>query len=67
MADDILRALQASPEGLTKTEIHAALGRNRSGAEVGRALSALQEYGAAYPTDGDDSIGRHPERWNARI
>lgn len=47
VADAILAALASAEEGLTRTQISAALGRNRSQAEISRALELLRESGLA--------------------
>ncbi|NSW84278.1 MAG: DUF3854 domain-containing protein [Syntrophothermus sp.] len=45
LADEILRLLRAAPNGLTKTEIYEHFGRNRSAAQINRALGSLLEFG----------------------
>jgi hypothetical protein len=45
--DEILRQLRARLDGMTRADIRDHFGRNRSAAEIGRALGALQEYGLA--------------------
>jgi hypothetical protein len=46
-ADEILRQLRSRPDGMTRTEIRDHFQKNRSAAEIGRALGVLQEYGLA--------------------
>ncbi len=63
VADEILRGLRNSPEGLTKTEIRDLFGRHRSKA-VARALALLLEQGfATFEKEATD--GRPIERWRA--
>lgn len=47
IADEILRELRAHSEGLTRTAIRELFTRNKSTAEIERALSVLQESGLA--------------------
>lgn len=73
VADDILAALQAHPNGMTRTELRDLFGRNRSGDDIGRALDLLQRAGAAksvpVTTTGRSGgePGRHPQCWVAVI
>jgi hypothetical protein len=66
-ADEIFRALRQRPDGMTRDEIRQHFSRNLSSAEIGSALSVLQEHGLArVETDrvaGSD--GRPPEWWLA--
>jgi hypothetical protein len=70
LADELLSRLRQDPAGLTRTELSNALGRNRMGADIDRALTVLAENGlssaklsgrmAAQPNDGFPEIGsRH--------
>ena len=56
VADAILVALRPASDGLSRTEISAALGRNRRADEIGRALELLHDSRLAVPvtlpTDG---------------
>lgn len=56
VADVILEALRACPEGLSRTEISSLLGRNRSAVQINAALRSLSSSGFAKPyvkpTDG---------------
>jgi DNA-binding transcriptional ArsR family regulator len=66
-ADEILRQLRSRPDGMTRTEIRDLFQRNRSAAEIGRALGVLQEHGLARMTldyEQEDNI-RQTERWRA--
>lgn len=47
VADEILSELRRRPDGMTRTDIREYFQRNRSSAEIGRALGVLQEYGLA--------------------
>lgn len=65
VADEILRALKATPQGMTRTQIRDLFGRNKKAREVGRALTLLLDQNLAdftkEPTD-----GRPAERWFAQ-
>lgn len=64
LSQKILRALHASPAGLTRSEIHALLGGHKSTSEVSRALMVLHNSSLVgfekVPTK-----GRPAERWFA--
>jgi hypothetical protein len=47
VADEILRALQHTPEGMSRTAIRDLFGRNRSGDRIGAALALLASRGKA--------------------
>jgi len=64
LADELLRHLRETPAGLTRTELNNALGRNRAGHDIGRALSVLAEYNLAAARMQGTS-GRTAERWFA--
>jgi hypothetical protein len=64
-ADEILRVLKASPEGMTRTEISEYFKRNKSSAEIGRALALLQQCGRVRVTRGQSDQGRPAELWCA--
>ncbi len=63
-ADSILRELRHQPNGLTRNEIREVFGRNRSEAEISRALSFLLENGWVSCTQ-EQTGGRPAERWVA--
>ena len=67
VADDLLRALRRRPHGMTRTAISELFGKNRSAAEIGRALAVLLERGLVrFETEeSDGKPGRPPERWYA--
>lgn len=65
MADDIRRALAEHPDGLTRSELRDLFSRNRSRAEIGRALDLLAGAGLAH-SDTQRDQGRPVERWTAR-
>ena len=66
IADEILRELRKSPDGLTRTEIRDLFGRNRRAEEIEPALASLAECGLARPqTDKGKGPGRPSERWVA--
>lgn len=63
-ADEILRTLRVSADGMTRTQISSMFGRHQSSRQIGRALDALRELGLANPSkEGTD--GRPSERWYA--
>ena len=65
VADELLNALRARPDGLTRTEISAVVfGRNRAAGEIARALNALAARGLAC-FKREETAGRAAERWYA--
>ena len=65
-ADTILAALDATPGGLTRTEISALFNRNEKATEITAALTYLQDRGKASRPDVRPEParpGRHAERW----
>ena len=66
VADEIRRLLRAQPAGLTRTELRDHFGRNKSAAEIGRALAVLAEYGLAVPERRESGRGRPVEVWRAK-
>jgi len=66
-ADEILRQLRSRPDGMTRTEIRDYFQKNRSGAEISRALGVLQEHGLArVERKRESEDGFNPtERWFA--
>lgn len=66
VADEILRALKAAPEGLTRTEISRLFGNNQKAGRIAVALRSLQEQGLArMEVEKKDGLGRSSERWYA--
>jgi predicted transcriptional regulator len=65
MADEVLRALRAAPNGLTRTELSGHFGRNKSASEVNRALTVLMQHGLIRLEKENANTGRPPERWFA--
>jgi hypothetical protein len=66
VADAILSALRNSIDGLDRTSISALFERNKSAAEIARALGTLQEHGLARATTAPaDGEGRPREVWRA--
>jgi hypothetical protein len=67
LADTLLAALRRSPEGMSRSEISAALGRNQPAEAIGRALAVLADAGVAesvrIPTH---ARGRAAELWKQR-
>jgi len=64
VADEILRALRGSENGLTRTEIRDLFGRNKDAQQVLRALALLQEHALAEFRN-ETTDGRPAERWFA--
>ena len=64
VADPLLRELRQNPSGLTRTEIREFFKRNRSEAEISRALSFLLENGWVSCSQ-EQTGGRPSERWVA--
>jgi len=64
VADEILRALESSEEGLTRTQITNLLGRHKSSGRIEAALSLLEEEGLAACAK-EQTGGRPSERWLA--
>jgi hypothetical protein len=64
VADDVLKALKNAPNGLTRSEISAFLGRNQPTGRIGKALSLLLTHGLAQFTR-ESTRGAPAERWQA--
>lgn len=62
VADEILRLLRATPEGMTRTEISNYFGRHLPARRLGSALAALVEHGLAESRK-EQTDGRAAERW----
>lgn len=62
LADEILRALRASPDGLTRFQISGLFHRNRDARQIVRALSVLAENGLAH-LETRSTGGRPAEVW----
>lgn len=70
MADEILRMLRdAYPEGLTRTEINNAFGRNKPAERIARSLNSLAANGLVYSqkAETEEGKGRPRELWFAVI
>jgi hypothetical protein len=66
LAEQIHRALQENPGGLTRTQLHEVLHRNHPAAQIKEALGALQAVGRAQPCKKQNSSGGRPaELWSA--
>jgi hypothetical protein len=64
MADDIRHALTEHPQGLTRTELRDLFNRNRTRAQIGRALDLLVGAGLAQTHTRTDR-GRPLQHWTA--
>jgi hypothetical protein len=64
VADEILRALRANANGLTRTEINDLFGRHRSKNHIASALTMLLQHCLANSTN-ESTAGRPAERWRA--
>src|SRR4051812_37288351 len=63
VADQIDEALKAADsDGMTRTEISHALGRNRSSEHINRALGLLLNLGRVR-REAEETGGRRAERW----
>ncbi len=66
LADDLLRLLRASPQGLTRNEIRDYLGRNQPSSRIGQALGLLLQHRLArQDRQQTEGRGRPAERWFA--
>ncbi len=65
MADEIIKLLRQTPEGLTRWDISKHFGGNRSSAAITRALQALTERGMVRRQKEQSGGGRPAERWLA--
>jgi hypothetical protein len=64
LAETLLSKLKAAPKGLTKTDLSAVVGRNRTAAEIDQALGVLAENGLA-TAELVETEGRPAHRWFA--
>jgi len=64
VVDQILKALQNAPEGLTRNEIRDVFARHRSSEEIGAALRILRDR-ELVESEKEDTGGRPVERWFA--
>lgn len=62
VADDILHALRASADGLTRTELSGYLGHHVSSDRLGAALELLRQNGRA-EVHSESTGGRPAQRW----
>ena len=65
VADEILSALKDQSGGLSRTAIMNLFNRNKSKAEIDRALSTLAQQDLATGVKRNGSGGRPEERWHA--
>lgn len=65
IADEIMQALRKTPAGMTKTEIGNLFGRNKTSAQITRALTELLTAGLAR-FETEETEGRRAERWFAK-
>ncbi|PIR01276.1 MAG: hypothetical protein COV66_02340 [Nitrospinae bacterium CG11_big_fil_rev_8_21_14_0_20_45_15] len=63
VADEIKRALDYKPEGMTRTEISNLFKRNKASDQIGRALNVLAEAGLAHCSTESSGGGRPTELW----
>jgi hypothetical protein len=67
IADGILDALRATPDGMTRTELYEHFAHNVSSAKIGAALAALMAADLAYMVkEATGEKGRPTERWFAQ-
>jgi queuine/archaeosine tRNA-ribosyltransferase len=65
VADEIVRALQHTSEGLSRTAIHHLFGRNQSADRIGAALTLLMGRGSVGIEHRQSGGGRPSEVWFA--
>jgi hypothetical protein len=66
LADLLHRTLQENPAGLTRTQLHDSLHRNRPAAQIKEALAALEKAGRAESRKKKNPAGGRPaELWTA--
>jgi hypothetical protein len=65
VADELLRALRARADGLTRTDIRDLFGRHRPSDQITRALSTLSGACLVYSEADESTGGRPAERWFA--
>ena len=64
IADEILTALRARPDGMTRTELRDFFGRHRTADQISRALASLQVLDLIR-REQEMTLGRPAERWLA--
>jgi hypothetical protein len=64
VADDVLRLLRGSPDGLTRTDLMHYFGRHQSSDRIGRALGLLRQH-RLVRFERQETAGRPAERWFA--
>ena len=62
IADEILRVLKATPNGLTRNDIRNHFGRNQPAARITQALAELLDNNLAHCKQ-EETAGRPAERW----
>lgn len=66
IADDILRALRNTPDGMTRSDIYHLFSRNQSSEKIGAALALLLKHGkVARTVRPSNGVGRPAEIWKA--
>ncbi len=64
--DTLMAALRAAPAGLTRAEVSAVFGRNKTADQLRRLLARLLEMGLAHPVRvRAEGPGRPVERWHS--
>ena len=64
VADELLQALRARPDGMTRTDIRDLFGRHRSADQITRALTSLHVLNLIHSRP-ESTGGRPAERWFA--
>jgi len=64
VADQILKAIERAPEGLTRNDLRDVFGRHRSSEEISVALEILRDH-KLVECQKEDTGGRPGERWFA--
>jgi len=66
VADEILRVLRETPEGMTRSELSTGIfNKNQSAEKIGLALQTLLMHGLAVCVRDTETGGRPAERWQA--
>lgn len=65
LTDELLAALKASPEGMTRMSIHEFFNRHKTRSEISAALAELARAGLAEKVPAESAGDRPVEKWQA--
>lgn len=65
VAQELLNLMRASTDGVSREQMRDAFHRNKSAADIRRALGVLERLGLAYRTKDTSTGGRPAEIWHA--